>query len=164
MGPGGIPTGWISDVDQVILRPFPSDTDEFMRLGNNTDQAVMVTGTTAWRDYMFQADISVHLARSAGLVARYQGLQRYLSLTYGHGRLNLTEMYYGETVLDQHDVSWSADETHRMAIQCEDHRITAFLDDEPIMSATHEHLENGGSGFLIDRGLAGFRSASVQPV
>ena len=123
----------------------------------------MVTGTSDWRDYTFEAEVSIHLAESAGVIARYQGLRRFLALTLSRNGLTLTDQFHGENTLAQEPMEWERGPSHILGLRCRGDSVTAYVNGEAAMTANQVRLRHGGVGYLIENGLAGFRSASVCP-
>ena len=162
MGPGDVPVGWISNVEQTMVRPFPADKQEMMRICQNEGPALLVTGNKDWVDYTFETQINVHLARQAGIVARYQGLQRYIALVKTGNEIRLIERYYGDRVIDTHPVAWEPDEDHILSISCVGEAITAACDGEEMMRSKTEKLLSGGAGYFVENGLVGFHSTTIN--
>jgi len=50
------------------------------RLIQNEGMGLLIQGTREWRDYQVRAAVTPHMATSAGIGARVQGLQRYYAL------------------------------------------------------------------------------------
>ena len=161
MGSGNTPIGWLSDVDQVSLRRFTADTEDMLRIGKNDGRGVMVTGTTDWSDYTFETRINIHMATKAGVIVRYQGLQRYLALIKTRNTLQLVEQYYGETVLDEVEMVWAPDEFHTLHIDCTGETVTVSCDGRVVLTAGDTRLGCGGAGYLVEKGLVGFRDTRV---
>ncbi|MBT5872712.1 MAG: hypothetical protein HOH43_04785 [Candidatus Latescibacteria bacterium] len=162
LGPGGNPIGWISDVDQLHLRAFSSDDREMMRIGHNNGSGVMITGNRDWKDYTFETNMSIHLARSAGIIARYQGLQRHIMLVQTDGWLRLIERYHGDSVLAQIAVDHEPDTFHLLSLHCEGDQITAMYDGQRVLEGQSNRLNSGGAGFLVEQGLVGFRDTTIK--
>ncbi|MFC1526673.1 ADP-ribosylglycohydrolase family protein [Candidatus Latescibacterota bacterium] len=159
---GPHPLGWVCDADQVRNHGFSDDVEPVMRLQQNQGRGVMVTGAADWRDYTFESRVYIHLAEGAGLIARYQGLQRYLALIKTRDQLQLVERYYGDTVLDQVRCRWKVDELHSLRLVCRGSKVSAHCDGEKILEGEDRRLRCGGAGYLVDSGLAGFRDTRVR--
>ena len=154
--------GWVCDADRILTHSFSDDDEQVTRLQKNQGRGVMVTGTRDWGDYTFESRVSVHLADGAGLIVRYQGLQRYLALTKTRRHLQLVERYYGDRVLAQVRATWKVDELHSVKLICRGPNIAAYCDGKLIAEAEDEHLGCGGAGYLVESGLAGFRDTRVN--
>jgi ADP-ribosylglycohydrolase len=156
----GTVLGWVVDADRVIGK-FPQDAEPMTYFGKDKGRGVVITGTDDWTDYTISARFTVALADAGGLVARYQGLHRYLALIKTGDALKLVVNYYGETVLAEAPCTWEVGELHDMALTVNGNEITARLDGQQILSATDDRLTCGGAGYIVERGLAGFRETAI---
>jgi ADP-ribosylglycohydrolase len=153
--------GWIVDAD-VVRGAFSDDREPVRHAGKNEGRGILVTGTTDWRDYSFSARVKIHLAERAGILVRYQGLQRYVALVQTHDRLQLVRRWYGtDTVLAETPSAWALDELHELRLVCHGTHITASCDGGTVLEAEETVLASGGAGFLFERGLLGFRDVTV---
>jgi ADP-ribosylglycohydrolase len=154
--------GWVADAD-LVRGPFSDDREVVRHAGKNEGRGVLVTGTTDWRDYAFAARIKIHLADLAGIVVRYQGLQRYVALVQTRDRLQLIRRWYGtDTVLAEAPSPWALDELHELRLTCRGRRLTGTCDGTLVLEADDTQLTYGGAGFVFERGLMGFRDVSVS--
>jgi ADP-ribosylglycohydrolase len=152
--------GWIFDGD-VSRGSFSDDAEEVRHVGKNEGRGVFVTGNTDWKDYAFSARFKVHMADKAGLLIRYQGLQRYLALEKTRDSLRLVLRHYGETVLDEIRCDWQADSLHDLKLICKGKTVTAFCDGKKILQGKDETLGRGGAGFFFENGYVGFREVRI---
>ncbi len=159
-GKGHRSFGWIADIDFRRNR-FSEDTEDFHYLGKNQERGFFITGNRDWTDYVFAARIKIHLAERAGLVFRYQGLERYLAFEITRTSLRLVRRHYGETVLAETPCDCPFDLPANLKIECRGHEIKAWHDGEPVLQATDTTLTCGGAGFMVDCGIAGFRDISI---
>jgi hypothetical protein len=155
--------GWVADTDMVMGK-FAQDSQPMTYFGKNEGLGVLVTGTDDWTDYTISSRVTVALADARGLIARYQGLQRFIALVKTADSLKLVLNYYGETVLDEQPCRWEVGERHTLALTVSGAAIVAHLDGEEVLRADDNTLLCGGAGYLVDRGLAGFRETSIVPV
>jgi hypothetical protein len=125
---------------------------------------VLVTGTEDWTDYTISSRFTIALADSGGLIARYQGLQRFIALVKTADSLKLVLNYYGETVLDEKPCQWEEQGIHELALTVKGATIAARLDGQEILRAEDDTLARGGAGYVVDRGLVGFRETAIVPV
>jgi hypothetical protein len=152
--------GWIHGAD-ILRGPFSDDAEEQTRVGKNEGRGVLVTGTTDWRDYTFEARVGIHLADLGGIVVRYQGLERYVALVKTPTALRLVLRYYGDRVLAETPCAWKVDELHHLRLVASGPTIAAYLDGAPVMEAADDLLGCGGAGFVFENGLIGFRDVRV---
>ena len=162
LGPGDEPLGWIFDVDRLVVRPFPADQNSMMRLGKDQGIGVMVTGTRAWTDYIWETTINIHLAKRVGLIVRYQGLRRFIGILKTTDTIQLVRRYYGESVIRELPMIWKPDEDHHIRVSCSGEQITVWCDGDKLFEEEESQLLCGGAGYFIEEGLSGFRNTSVE--
>ncbi len=143
---------------------FPQDSQPMTYFGKNEGRGVLVTGTDDWTDYTISSRFTIALADAGGLIARYQGLQRFISLVKTSDSLKLVSNYYGETVLEEKPCQWKVGESHEVALTVKGATIVAQLDGQEVLRAEDDTLDRGGAGYVVDRGVAGFRETSIVPV
>ena len=99
---------WVNAVDRV------DHSDEPYRLIQNAGLGQLIQGTREWRDYRVTADVTPHLAESAGVAARVQGLERgyHLELV-GCRTARLVKRWHGETELASIPLAWEYGSTSR---------------------------------------------------
>ncbi len=155
--------GWISSMRYTShFNYIAGDKEDMTELCRDEGTGVLLTGTTAWTDYTFASNLNIHMADRAGLIARYQGLQRYLALVQQAGKLRLIRRYYGQTVLGEIEHTWETDAWHTLALACRGTRIIAYCDGKAVLEATEDRLTCGGAGFMCEMGKIGFRTASIS--
>jgi ADP-ribosylglycohydrolase len=157
---GGAIPGWLSDAD-VQRGKFSDDAEEQMRMGKNEGRGIFVTGTAHWTDYTFASRFGVHMADAAGILVRYQGLQRYVALVKTKAKLQLVMRFYGDTVLAEMPCAWEPDALHALELRCEGTKVVASLDGAVVLEGVDDKLGGGGAGFLFENGLVGFRDVKV---
>ncbi len=160
---GGDVLGWVADVDHVIAK-FPQDSQPMTYFGKNEGRGVLVTGTDDWTDYTISSRFTIALADSGGLIARYQGLQRFIALVKTADSLKLVLNYYGETVLGEKPCQWEVGDLHDLVLTVRGTTIVAHLDGREVLRADDDTLLCGGAGYVVERGIAGFRETSVTAV
>lgn len=155
--------GWVVDADHVLAR-FPQDSQPMTYFGKNEGRGVLVTGTDDWTDYTISSRFTTSLADSGGLIARYQGLQRFIALVKTADSLKLVRQRYGERTLAEVPCQWEVGELHGLALSVKGAAIVAHLDGQEVLRADDDALLCGGAGYIVDRGLVGFRETSIVPV
>lgn len=153
--------GWTQDSD-VARGGFSDGTEPCWHIGKSERRGILATGTADWRDYAFAARIKIHLAALGGIVARYQGLERYYALVFVPGAIRLIKRYYGDTVLGEADFDWQIDEFHDLRLECEGPRIRASADGRMLFDVCDDALGHGGAGLVFEKGLIGFRELKVN--
>ena len=158
LGPAYEPIGWISDVDRMLVRPFPSDPGSMVKIGKDHGSGIMVTGTRDWTDYTWEATMHIHLAKRTGLLVRYQGLRRYIALLKTAGTLQLVKQHY------EVSMAWKPDEDHHLRLACVGKKLTVWCDEGLVFVEEDLPFLCGGAGYYVEEGLCGFRSTTVQPL
>ncbi len=157
---GGAVLGWVVDADRVTGR-FPQNPQPMTHFGKDEGRGVLVTGTDDWRDYTISCQFTVVLAEAGGLIARYQGLQRFIALVKTRDALKLVLNFYGETVLAETPCVWEVGVLHSLALTVKGTKIIAHLDGEEVLRGTDDKLGRGGAGYLAESGMAGFRETTI---
>ena len=156
----GIP-GWIVDCDMSRGR-FSEDKEELVYFGKNSTTGYAYTGNRYWKDQSIEARLAVHLADAAGLMCRWQGTRRYISLTRRGGKLVLARQFYGETVLAECDVDWKLGDVHDVKLECKGNDIIATFDGKKVLKAKDDKLSDGAAGFIYSVGMLGIGRVEIK--
>jgi ADP-ribosylglycohydrolase len=153
--------GWVFDAD-LCRGKFSDDEEEQTQFGKNEGRGELICGSTLWRDYCFEARIKIHLATKAGIVARYQGKQRYLSVEIEGNLLRLVQRNYREVVLGEYNLEeqgrqWEQDKLYSLQIRCSGTDISVYLEGDKILEGQDDRLLCGGAGFMFENGIMGAR-------
>lgn len=160
LGRGSSAAGWINAVSH-IAGSFSDDSEPVTRLIQNEGRGILATGTLGWQDYRVSARISLHLPGTGGLVARYQGLGRYLSLECDGQTLSLVEIVQGDRRIIGHcSVAWELDNLYLLALECRGNQVTAAVDGQ-VLCQGETALLAGGAGILSGACNVGFREFRV---
>jgi hypothetical protein len=157
--------GWIGNEDHFLpvhpgyTRAFP----DAMKVVRNEGFGFLVTGNTDWTDYTAGIRLAVHVAERAGLIARFQGLERHLALVKTATALRLVLRYYGEQVLDEQPCVWAEDEAHTLRLDLKGERVTAYCDGRRVLTGADRKLGSGGAGFLFQSGTVYVAAFAVGP-
>ena len=153
--------GWIGDYD-THWWPFSDDPQKVCYFSKTAGRGVLATGTDEWADYTIAAKVKVHCPGFAGLLARYQGLQRYYAFVWAGDKLQLLRVDAGDSVLAEAPCTWQADEYHRMTLTVSGATITAVADDGVVLlHAEDDRFRHGGAGFVFDKSMIGFREVVI---
>ena len=137
------------------------------RISRGHGEGLILYGTREWRDYTVNANVTVHVGRYAGLIARARGLKRYYA-----ARLNAGERFEilrvvdeDRTVLASTRFFWRLDETVHLSITIREERGSARageavleIDDE-----RGEALSSGGPGLLVAGGAVSVDRPRISP-
>ncbi len=157
----GAIVGWVSDLDISFRGPVRGE--QVQVYGKSEGRGIAVTGTTDWRDYTFSANFCTYLVDRAGLVVRYQGLERYLAVVKTADALQLVLRFYGERVLATHPCRWDEGDLHRIEASVRGTEVVVRLDGREVLRGNDDRLGSGGAGFVAERGGAGFRDVVIAP-
>lgn len=154
-------SGWIVDCDMWRGR-FSEDKEELVYFGKNSETGYAYTGNRYWKDQSIEARLAVHLADAAGLMCRWQGTRRYISLTRRGNKLVLARQFYGETVLAECDVDWKLGDVHDVKLECKGNDIVATFDGKKVLKAKDDKLSDGAAGFVYSVGMLGIGRVEIK--
>ena len=154
-------SGWIVDCDMWRGR-FSEDKEELVYFGKNSETGYAYTGNRYWKDQSIEARLAVHLADAAGLMCRWQGTRRYISLTRRGNKLVLARQFYGETILAECDVDWKLGEVHDVKLECKGNDIIATFDGKKVLKAKDDKLSDGAAGFVYSVGMLGIGRVEIK--
>jgi hypothetical protein len=157
----GAVLGWVVDADRVMGRSRRG-RQPMTHFGKDEGRGLLVTGNDEWTDYTISSRFTIACADAGGLVARYQGLQRFIALLKTRDALKLVLNFYGETVLAETPCAWEVGDLHDLALTARGTELVAHLDGEEVLRGTDDKLGRGGAGYLVERGLAGFRETAIS--
>ena len=145
---------------------FEDGPGEAFRVIQNRGRGSVITGTREWTDYNVQASIIPHLAKSFGLAARVQGLERYYALLLSHHNMaRLIKRLDGETVLAEQTFAWEFGRPYDLQITVRGNQILASVDGVILFNVEDlEHpLSGGGIALVCEEGHIGTDQVSVLP-
>ncbi len=157
---------WVNGMDQLL------HWGETYRLVQNEGVGLLIQGTREWRDYRVSADVTPHLAKSAGIAARVQGMRRYYALLVcfegepASAKLRLVKVLHETATLAEMDFPWHFGETHTLALEVSGTTLRAWVDDSLCFAATDEddRLESGAVALVCEAGRTATHEVRVQPV
>jgi hypothetical protein len=156
-------TGVILDAD-FSRASFSEDKVSMFYAGKNQGQGIVATGNTTWTDYTVEASVKIHLAARAGIMARYKGLTRHISLQLVPGnRARLILRHYDkETILDEKRFRWNFDEVHTFALETKGKEIVGRIDGKTRLKGIDSVLQCGGAGLVWTEGIVGFSELKIS--
>jgi hypothetical protein len=140
--------------------------EDTYRLISNEQRTLLSQGVRDWTDYTVSAQMTPHLAKSFGLVARYQGLQRFYALVLcTDGAARLIKSLDGDHILAQCPFPWQFTKPCNFALRVQGAEIIASIDTKPLFTVTdaRQPLLGGGIALLCDQGRVGSGPVSVRP-
>ncbi|HET6487508.1 MAG TPA: ADP-ribosylglycohydrolase family protein, partial [Spirochaetia bacterium] len=140
---------------------------EAFRIIQNEGRGLVMQGTRDWTDYRVSADITVCLARSAGIAARVQGMRRFYALVLDRGgTARLIRSLEGDTVLGEIPFPWEQGSTHRFELEVQGTVLRASVDGKELPPATDDGspLVGGAIAFVCEEGWLSSNSIRVETV
>ena len=153
---------WVNGVDR-----FDEHSPEPYRLVQNSGTGLLVQGSRGWSDYEVGAPVRLHMAESAGIGARVQGMRRYYALLLCRGgKARLVKALDGEAVLAEADLSWQFDLTYELRLRVQGNRLRASIDGEGIFDVEDKDrpLTGGAVALVCEEGRAESESVRVRPL
>jgi len=152
---------WVDGVDQFQSRWWDS-----YRISQNIGTGLISQGTADWDDYTVAAEVTVMLARQAGIAARVGGMRRWYALMLcDDGMVRLVKDREAVETLAEAPLAWSLDTRYTLALTVVGNRLVGAVDGVEVLLATDEHepLLAGGIGLVVSDGTLGADAVSVTP-
>jgi len=157
---------WVDGVDQ-----YSPWWPEPYRLVQNHGTGLLMQGTREWTDYRVSADITPHMAKSAGIAARVQGMRRYYALLLcndgvgGRPTARLVKALDGDMVLAEVGFAWEYDETHELSLEVVGTCLRAWIDREELFALddADRSLTSGAVALVCEEGRTATQVVRVQP-
>ncbi|MDQ3855345.1 MAG: ADP-ribosylglycohydrolase family protein, partial [Chloroflexota bacterium] len=162
--------GWRGEPDAVFRRPerpgtmwrraWVDGTDHpdqsaisSFRMIQNEGTGLLTTGTREWRDYAVSATLTVHLASSAGVAGRVQGMRRYYALLLGRdGRARLVKALDGVLTLAETGHELQLDRPYELRLEVSGSRLAGWIDGKRVLQAEDDDLKCGGVALVCEEG------------
>ena len=141
---------WVNGVDQ-----YDAWWPEAFRLVQNSGRGLISQGTREWTDYCAQATLTLHLAKTAGLAVRVQGMRRYYALLLcNDGRARLIKALDGDTVLAECTFAWTFGAVHEFELSARGTSIEASIDGNLLFSVqdSDRPLDGGAVALVVEEG------------
>ena len=108
---------------------FSVSFPQAFRVSQDRGEGMIIHGGRQWTDYRVEAALTVHLAQSAGLAVRVQGLRRYYAaLLVKPGVFRLVRVHDGSVViLAEAPLAWSFEVPYPFAVQANGDEIAASV-------------------------------------
>ena len=133
------------------------------RVVQNEGTGLSTIGTRQWTDYTVSAVIEPNLATQFGIVARYQGLQRYYALILDRtAGLQLIRKQNEVSVLGSHEIGWAFNQQYLLELTVSGPEIIGKLDGVTVLQAHDDTFSNGGIGLLVTEGRIDVVSIEVR--
>ncbi len=167
--PGHIGTmwqrAWVNGVDQT------SSWGETYRLIQNEGVGLLMQGTHEWTDYRVTADVTPHMAKSAGIAARVQGMRRYYALLVCFdgepvsSKIRLVKVLHNIETFSEMNFPWNFGETHHLCLEVVGARLQAWVDDKLCFTVVDDDqpFAGGAVALVCEEGRTATNIVRVQP-
>jgi len=153
---------WVNAADRF----YATHQAEPFRIASYDGAQLAIQGTREWSDYTVSAAVRPHLAKSAGIAACVQGLQRYYALVLSPGnKVRLLKQLNGVSVLAEAEFKWKLGESVKLSLTTKGSRLTATANDTPLFTIDDagSPLTSGSVALLIDEGRLDAGAVNVRP-
>ncbi len=153
---------WVNGLDR-----FDEHSPEPYRLVQNSGTGLLAQGTREWADYEVSAAVRPHMAASAGLGARVQGMRRYYALLLVRDdKARLVKALDGERVLAEADFPWRFDRTYDLRLEVQRGRLRASIDGKGVFDVEDKDrpLWGGAVALLCEEGRVESEVVRVRPL
>lgn len=153
--------GWINAVDEL------QSSVEAYRLIQNDGTGFLIQGCQDWKNYQISADVTPHMVKGSGIIARFQGLQKYYAfMLCDDGKVKLIKNRYGTVVLAERNEGWRFGEGANLSLKVVGNTIKAFWDGFLVFDIQDDDqpLLNGSIGLIVEEGRTATESVSIFPV
>jgi len=143
---------WVEGIDRAEAHGGPLEN---FRLIQDEGTGLLLTGCREWSDYQVSVSLTPHLAESAGLCARVQGMKRYYALRLCRdGRARLTKALDGDKTLAEADLPLVFGRTYALALEVAGNRIRGSVDGALLFDVADSDrpLIEGGIALLCEEG------------
>ncbi|KAH8886273.1 ADP-ribosylglycohydrolase [Thozetella sp. PMI_491] len=134
-------------------------------IGHDHGEGIITQGTREWIDYTFEVDdFILNLGPAAGLVVRFQGLNRYYAMMFVENeRVILLKAFDGQrTELASAPFPWKLDDSFRVVVTVQGPHIKARVR-ETELAACDEQYKGGGVGLIVIDGSVSAERMKVGP-
>ncbi len=155
---------WVNGVDDLIL----NRSSKYIRLVQNEGTGLLIYGSNDWKNYKVRADLKSYLAKSFGICARVQGMNRYYALLIsGDGSVSIIKVL-GATkkVLFRSDYKLNLRENYNFNLDVENNTITAAINNQEIIKTKDDDnpLLYGGIALICEKGCIDNDIVQIKPI
>ncbi len=153
---------WVDGVDQ-----FEGRWPEPYRIVQNHGTGLISQGAADWDDYRVTADISIFLAKQAGIATRVGGMRRwYALLLCDDGVARLVKDREALTLLAEQLFAVELDRRYRLSLMVQGNRIKGEIDGQQIADVVDDDdpLLVGGVGLIVTEGTLSSGAVRVDPL
>lgn len=151
--------GWVDALDHVRSHRGQLSVSQDRGLG------LLSQGTRDWRDYEFEAAVTVHLAAAAGIAVRVQGRRRFYALLLEPGGgVRLVKQRGGARTLCRARLPHEPFRQYRLRLRVQGTEIDAFVDEQRVLHGRDDAdpLEGGAVALVCEEGTLAAEGISVR--
>ena len=114
---------------------------------------------------MISAKVCSHLSEFCGLIAHWQGMERYMFLDVTKdGILRIGRRWYGkdEVLASMPVPAWRVDSWHTLSLECKGTHWIGTMDGCYRLEADDARIMRGGAGIRMAKGHIGFAELAVK--
>jgi ADP-ribosylglycohydrolase len=153
---------WVNGVSSLsTLSP------QSFRISQDRGEGMIIHGGRQRTDYRVEATLTIHLAQSAGIGFRVQGLRRYYAaLLVRPGLFRLVRVYDDSfVILAETPFEWSFETRYDFAAETVGRSIAVSVNDQRLVAEDDDPfaLENGGVALIINAGACSCDEVRVSP-
>ncbi|MEV0800311.1 ADP-ribosylglycohydrolase family protein [Kribbella sp. NPDC050281] len=148
---------WLRAVDR-----WDGHWPEPFRIVQNRGTGLLSQGSRDWQNYTVTADVTPHLAASAGIAARVQGLQRYYAVELADR--NTVRLVRHHAVLASRAFDWEYGHTYQLALTVDGDRLVAAVDGEALFDLTDPTYDCGGVALVVTEGRTATQEVRITPI
>ncbi|HTL51432.1 MAG TPA: ADP-ribosylglycohydrolase family protein, partial [Planctomycetota bacterium] len=144
---------------QAWVQATDHSRDGWRHLTQDEGVGMVSTGTDQWNNYKVTASVQPHLAKTAGVVACYQGLGRYYALLLSSDNtVRIEKACEGRHTLAKKSFAWKMDDKFKLELSVQNGSERAVLEGRVngklVLKVEDKHapFQGGGIAMLIEEG------------
>ena len=152
---------WVNGVSEVYTGA------DMYRLIQNEGTGLLIQGMREWTDYQVTTKVTPHLAKSAGIAVRVQGMKRYYALLLTtEGKIQLVKALDDTTVLASQDLAWEYGQTYELSLEVVGNRLRGWVAGELVFTYedTDGPLTEGAIALVCEEGRVAVDSVALTAV
>lgn len=150
--PWTINTAWLKTFMSSASNFCPDYTTTFS-VSHDSNNGVVTTGTSDWKNYAVSSDITFSFQEGAGLVARANGHRQYYGAILTDGYVQIIKRKDADIkVLVKKPYVYNYEDTISVEFILENENLFVHLDGEEVLSCQDWDYKEGGAGYIVNRG------------
>ena len=152
---------WVKLCDHWVERQW----EDTFRISNNKDRGMLITGNNQWKNYTVTSKINFESAKSAGICARFQGIQRYYALEItSDKKIRLVKMYDGIIKLIEKNINIKLNTEYKLSLSVDGNNLIAQVNNKNILKFKDElnPILFGAMGLIVDTGTISTNEVKIS--